>query len=106
MLVLMVGLCLGMIWLRICLIWWSYGGLKVYGYGGFREKFKRRKKLWCLNEGRRRKKKLDYRGERVRTTVPLQARAVPVCLEKGGFLGVWLGTAVPPQSRAVPVFLV
>ena len=92
----MFGMVFGIVWLKkfcgLVEIWVRYEGLKVCGYGGFREWFERWEMLVLKNEWRRRKKIDIWR--------------LGVCQASGvlGMCKAWGGMAVPLQAQVVPSF--
>jgi len=106
MLVLMVGLCLEwcleMVWVRNRLIWWRFFGvMEVWRFLLMEvlERSLREERVVVIEWGR------NFFFFEVMLSWWLRT-AVPVLLPFFGFWLGWLGTTVPLQARAVPVIMV
>ena len=100
----MFGVVEGFVWVKklviLVKIWGRYEGLKVGGYGGFRERFDRWERLLLKNEGRR-KEKIRYIGLEVGHGRATTGTGRANLLEFGGWLGMWLhGRATAGTGRA------
>ena len=100
----MFRMMFGVVWVKkfcdLVEIWGRYEGLKVFGYGGFREKFEWREMFMLENEGRRRNF-FWYILHRSRARPCLWGHGPCQLSVIWGLIWAWSDTAVPLQAGAV-----